>query len=75
MILVQPEMITDTVELLSDLLDDILMILPDDIDAYRMLRQAGRKDAEKAAAMASHFLPARKRLTEMRDNLASDPVY
>jgi hypothetical protein len=75
MILVPPELITETVEMLSELLDGMLMILPDDIELYRMLRKAGRKDAEKAAALAAHFLPARERLTDMRDNLPSDPAY
>jgi len=75
MILVPPELITDTVDMLSELLDELLMILPDDLDLYRMLRRAGRKDAEKAAALAAHFLPARERLTELRDNLPSEPVY
>lgn len=75
MILVPPELITETVEALAELLDEVLMVLPDDIGLYRMLREAGRKDADKAAALAAHFLPAREGLTEMRENLPSDLVY
>jgi len=60
---------------LGNIIDEMLMILPDDLDLFRMLRAAGRKDSDKAKALASHFLPARERLTAIRDNLPSEPVY
>ena len=60
---------------LGNIIDQMLMVLPDDLDLFRMLRAAGRKDADKAKVLAAHFLPARERLTAIRDNLPSEPVY
>ena len=57
---------------LGNIIDQMLMVLPDDIEFYRMLRHAGRRDAKKAEVLAAHFEPVRQKLTALRDSLPSE---
>lgn len=48
--------------------DEIESCIPDDIELWRMLRAAGRKDADKAKAIDRALEPVRRGVAMIRHN-------
>jgi hypothetical protein len=52
----------------AEVIDQVMACVPDDIDIFRMLRRAGRRDVDKAKAIDDALHPIRRGLAMLRHN-------
>lgn len=52
----------------AEVIAEVMACIPDDIDIFRMLRRAGRRDADKAKAIDDALHPIRRGLAMLRHN-------